>query len=258
MWKVIAESVEGTSHRRTSKPCQDHCRAQPVRLAAETVLIVVCADGAGSAELSEIGSRLACDRFFDVAYGAMSGGTSLTSVDRSMLLEWYRATRQALKDEAAHRGVAARELACTLLTALIGHDHSTFAQVGDGSIVFWDGNRYESAFWPQTGEYANVTNFITQDSIDEVFEFVQRPGHLEEIAVFTDGLQRLALSFATRTVHQQFFKPMFDSLRTCEHADELIVPVRSFLDSERVNERTDDDKTLVLAARVKSNAAESV
>jgi hypothetical protein len=255
MWKVIAESVEGTSHRRISKSCQDHCCAQALQVGSETVLIVACADGAGSAELSEVGSRLACDRFFDAVHAAMVAPAQMTAPDRATLLGWYRSVHQALADEAAHREVSMRKLACTLLTAIVGETFSAFAQVGDGSIVFLVDRQYESVFWPQTGEYANITNFITDPDFEGAFEFVDCGKRIDELAVFTDGLQRLALSFATKSVHQPFFEPMFAQLRGSEHADELVIPLRAFLDSPVVNDRTDDDKTLVLATRLKAHAS---
>src|SRR5262249_8069476 len=147
----------------------------------------------------------------------------------------------SLANEASARGVPIRQLACTLLTAIVGESRSLFAQVGDGSIVYLDGDKYESAFWPQSGEYANTTNFVTQTDFADAFEFVDKITRIDELPTFTDGLQRLALNFSSRSVHQPFFRPMFDPLRAAEHADELIVPLRSFLDSPLVNERTDDD-----------------
>jgi hypothetical protein len=59
----------------------------------------------------------------------------------------------------------------------------------------------------------------------------------------------LALNFATKTAHQPFFLPMFQSIRGTQDANDLQIPLRQFLDSEAVNARTDDDKTLVLAIR---------
>ncbi|MGL4552961.1 MAG: PP2C family serine/threonine-protein phosphatase, partial [Gemmataceae bacterium] len=63
-----------------------------------------------------------------------------------------------------------------------------------------------------------------------------------------DGLQGLALHYATRTAHGPFFAPLFRALRGAD-PEELGDPMRAFLESPRVNGRTDDDKTLILAAR---------
>lgn len=249
MWKILGESVAGTSHRRTELPCQDSHRCEQIQLGHNQVLIAICSDGAGSAELSQVGSRIACDRFFEIAYGALTEWGTLEMLDRLVILDWYESVRAAIEEAAGERGVAARQLACTLLTAIVGVDRAWFSQVGDGSIVYREGGAYESVFWPQAGEYANTTNFVTQGELGSVFEFDERALQVSELALFTDGLQRLALDFGRRAVHQRFFEPMFASLRAVEHADELTVPFRGFLDSALVNERTDDDKTLVLAMR---------
>jgi hypothetical protein len=250
MWKVIGESVEGTSHTRTLKPCQDAHRFSPITIDGVTFLLIACSDGAGSAELAEVGARMACDTFFETAYESLRESAVANDIDRDVLLGWYLRVQDALEQEAARRGVPVRHLACTLLTALVGPERAVFAQVGDGSIVFRDENdRFSSAFWPQSGEYANATNFVTQPGIERYFEFFALDTGVDEIAVFTDGLQRLALDFRSRSVHQPFFEPMFAWIRDTEHADELTVPFRSFLNSTAVNDRTDDDKTLVLATR---------
>jgi hypothetical protein len=54
---------------------------------------------------------------------------------------------------------------------------------------------------------------------------------------------------AARTPHTRFFDAMFKQLATAEAAEELIAPLRAFLDSPSVNQRTDDDKSLILAWR---------
>jgi hypothetical protein len=72
---------------------------------------------------------------------------------------------------------------------------------------------------------------------------------VDELALFTDGLQPLALHYASRTVHAPFFVPMFDSLRRSTDIDGLESPLKQFLKSKPVIDRTDDDKTLMLATR---------
>jgi len=76
---------------------------------------------------------------------------------------------------------------------------------------------------------------------------------IQEVALLTDGLQMLALNFAARKPHAPFFEPLFTALRGAVSPDDLVVPLRAFLDSDAVNSRTDDDKTLVLATRVKDD-----
>lgn len=74
---------------------------------------------------------------------------------------------------------------------------------------------------------------------------------IDEVALLSDGLQRLALHYQTRTAHAAFFKPMLATLRDASEdaLESLSARLEDYLSSPAVNERTDDDKTLVLASR---------
>ena len=124
-----------------------------------------------------------------------------------------------------------------------------FAQIGDGAIVISSCETYETVFHPQSGEYLNTTNFLTDVDFEKKLEIRVVNARVSDVALFTDGLERLALRMSDCTPHEPFFRPMFDSLRTADNADDLREPLHQFLNSDPVNERTDDDKTLVLATR---------
>jgi hypothetical protein len=198
--------------------------------------------------LSQEGSALACRRFVEVACEALAREGSEAVRNPEVIRGWYRQVLQALEEEAARREVPPRELSCTLLTAVVGEHGSVFAQVGDGAIVVRRGGDYVPVFWPQVGQYANSTWFLTSRDMEQVLE-VTCGEPVDELALFTDGLQMLALHFASRSVHRPFFEPLFSTLREAAHPEELVVPLRAFLDSPAVNARTEDDKTLVLALR---------
>ncbi len=256
MWKVIDASVPGSSHVHSGLPCQDARRRGQFDVEDERILLAVCADGAGSAELSDVGAKKACDHFFELAYEALKAPGAMRRLDRAQLLGWYEQIREAIEEEAARREVPSRQLACTLLTAIVGEHRALFAQVGDGSIVYRDGEAYAAVFWPQVGEYANMTNFVTQEGLARVFEFEELEERVDELALFTDGLQRIALDFSKKAPHQRFFTPLFAPLRSAEDDSELNAPLIGFLGSPQVNSRTDDDKTLILATRISSHASD--
>jgi len=69
------------------------------------------------------------------------------------------------------------------------------------------------------------------------------------VAVMTDGLLRLVLDLTRNQPHQPFFQPLLAFAAQVSNADEGAAQLTAFLGSERVCARTDDDKTLVLAAR---------
>jgi hypothetical protein len=61
----------------------------------------------------------------------------------------------------------------------------------------------------------------------------------------------LALDFRAQTAYEPFFSPMFNWLRASAdgRSVELSNSLTVYLASEKVNSRTDDDKTLILATR---------
>lgn len=251
-WTVLGDSVTGTSHRTRNTPCQDAFRILTFGPMAEW-LVVAVADGAGSSSHSEIGATMACDEFVRRIETFQPDGL----FTRDGTLELFASVRRTLVAEADALGVRARELACTALFAIVGPESAAFAQVGDGAIVIGPDPHYRTVFWPEPSEYANTTDFLTDERFAEVIRFEAISERITELAVLTDGMQRLALDFAARAPHMEFFSPLFRRLRAESNPEQLVEPFRQFLDSSRVNERTDDDKTLVLTARREAHAPTS-
>jgi hypothetical protein len=248
-WKVLYGSVAGTSHERRGEPCQDCALTRVCRSDGGPILVAACADGAGSARHADLGAKLACLGIVRTAAAALEGGLPLEEVDRRRMLRWYEEVRGQLSLEACLRNLPSREFACTLLTAVVGERRAVFSQIGDGAVVLHQGAGSRTAFWPQSGEYASTTFFLTGEDYEERLMVLALEGPVEELALLTDGLQPLALHYASRSVHAPFFEPMFRALRNVPAVEDLEGPLRDFLSSGPVNDRTDDDKTLVLATR---------
>ena len=60
----------------------------------------------------------------------------------------------------------------------------------------------------------------------------------------------LALDYAATRAHGPFFSPLFRTIRDGPGEETLRASLRDYLNSGRVNARTDDDKTLLLATRI--------
>jgi hypothetical protein len=244
VWTVIGENVAGTSHVARNLPCQDALRYSAFG-ANEEWLAVVVADGAGSSSHSEIGAAFVCDQLLDQARKI-----DLESLfTREGMSELFSRVQSQLFSEAERLSLRPRDLACTALMAIVGPDSAVFAQLGDGAIVVGDGVGFRTVFWPEPAEYANCTDFLTDEHFAEKLLFEVSHDSISQLAVLTDGLQRLALDFTTRSPHAPFFRPLFRELQSAAVPEPLFEPFRAFLSSERVNSKTDDDKTLVLAVR---------
>jgi hypothetical protein len=241
MWKLVFGSARGTSHVRSGQPCQDYCFGS----VTGTTVVAGCADGAGSAELSHLGSRAAIDRFMELA----TTWQAQTPPERDTIESWVDAARDRVLEAALTQAATPRQLACTLLGALVGDNWAAFVQIGDGVIVFDGDAGYELAFWPDNGEYANATRFLTDEDYRRHLRVEILARKVSDLALLTDGLQMLALDFTMARVHERFFTPLFKALRTGPSEETLRMSLLDFMDSKRVNDRTDDDKTLLLATR---------
>ena len=257
-WRVITASVTGSSHVRSGLPCQDSFHI--VSDESSGVLIATIADGAGSAELSAIGSNVAARSATQAASELIDSHTD--TLDEAVLEEILRKTiasaRDALELEVHRQGRELRNFATTLIMAICTHDLTGTAQIGDGAVVTarrgdGDGEFVYALFSPpQRGEYANQTNFITSGSWQDALDVRTLPEGLGYMVMFTDGIQSLALdSAASYAPHGPFFDPLLRWIGQqgdLKGADETL---KTFLSSPRVAERTDDDLTLVLAVRHK-------
>jgi hypothetical protein len=78
---------------------------------------------------------------------------------------------------------------------------------------------------------------------------------VHELAVFTDGIEPLVLQYSTNTVHSPWFNQMLPPVRGLAQPgfdEALSKKLAMYLSSEAVCARTDDDKTLLLASRIKT------
>jgi len=120
-------------------------------------------------------------------------------------------------------------------------------QIGDGCIaVRCQKEEPQLLFQPDKGEYINETTFVTSAKAVDAMRVCVRSHKPEFICAATDGLERVAIRMSDSTLFAPFFQPLEEYLRETsnpEQEDEYLI---SFLDSDRLNARTDDDKTLLL------------
>lgn len=255
MWRPIAQSLQGPSHLADNSPCQDCNSVQVFGEASEQTLVASIADGAGSAKFSQEGSAIACATIAEHAKAHFESHARLDNVEQDEMIRWCEEARQRITYAAAGRDCSPRELATTLSVAIVSPARSVFFQIGDGAIVLGNRGLYGVVFWPQSGEYANSTNFLTSEKFEEQLEFISTPTCCSEVALLTDGLERLALKFDNQTPHPPFFDPLFRALRTAGDVARFSEDLRRFLGSDSVQQRSDDDKTLILATRITNSHA---
>ncbi|OMQ22799.1 PP2C family serine/threonine-protein phosphatase [Serratia oryzae] len=243
VWKWASASVIGTSHIRSGHKLQDACAVSRIGYSA---LFAVVSDGAGSAEFGAYGAWLTC-RFLTVRFRErLRTNPDLPSDEE--LMDWIDDLRDLIFTLADRRNSVPRQFAATLAAVLISTDEVLTLHIGDSAIVARKGTEWETMCWPENGEYASTTYFITDSPAPRLN--IQRWQHIyDAYALFSDGVGDLALSHHEKTAHSPFFEPMMRPIDNASGEGRLVKlsnQLATFLGSPSVCERTDDDKTLIL------------
>jgi len=251
-WTWVGSRSTGTSHLKSGTGCDDFGACIELRTPNDTILIAVASDGAGSARFSSIGSWIATRSFIRCAVSHFSKGELVSALDAEILKHWIDEVRDNISLAASKREAKPRDFAATFVGAVVGKESAKFCHVGDGAAVYMAKNSDDwiVASWPAQGEFAATTYFVTDDPEASV-RVVAVDEEIESVAVFTDGIERLVLNFTDKSAHAPFFERMFSPIqRSIGGRDRsLSRKLREFLDGPTVCEKTDDDKTLILAKR---------
>lgn len=242
-WRWAAASEIGTSHIHTGGRLED---AYAVSLMANDSIFAVVSDGAGSAKFGVYGAWLVCRTLNVHVREWLQDNAELPS--DALLAEWIDDLRDRISAIADQRETTPRQFAATLAAVLVTPDEILTLQIGDSGIVGRRGTEWDVLCWPENGEYASTTYFVTDDP-EPRLKIARQPREHDAFALFSDGVGDLALSQSEQAAHSKFFAPMMrpvDSATTGGRLPDLSSKLRSYLAGPAVCERTDDDKTLVL------------
>lgn len=206
----------------------------------------IVSDGAGSAEYGRYGAWLTC-RHLSVRIRACIKAQSGLPDDEAISL-WVDELRDRIRDIAQARSTTPRQFAATLTGVLYSSDALVAFQIGDSASAIKCKQTWSCLIWPETGEYASTTYFVT-DEPDVRLQTYRRDGTFNGLALFSDGVGELALSYVEEDVFAGFLDPMIRPVMQAEgqgKLEKLSGQLKAFLHGESVCERTDDDKTLLL------------
>lgn len=245
-WRWAAASRIGTSHLKAGTRKQD---AYTVKVIQGASLCLVVSDGAGSASHGGQGASLACRLLAGCVQEWTTSNSRLPSDDE--IYDWIDAARDRIAVVAASRSLTKRQFACTLIVLVVHGEEVLALQIGDSALVGRREGRWEALCWPENGEFASTTYFLTDDP-EPRLRIARMPYEFDAFAAFSDGIESLALQHAELQPHPRFFDPMIKPVDEAEGKGRLAnlsAALGRYLDSAAICERTDDDKTLVLVSR---------
>lgn len=256
MWKCAKLSVRGSAHLTNGLPCQDSTTALLKGEQADCIAVCAISDGAGSAKYADEGSSLAAESAISYFGRQLADhpcpGQLVADYDVSDAWSLVSEVREKLEEIARQRGASVHDFAATLLVCVIHSGTSFFVQIGDGCWCASVGGIFGAVTWPSRGEFVGQTDFVTSIGVGSASEDAVQVCRLRRKPDFvigiSDGLERLALDLQNGIPHQRFFLPLVQKLISADDTAEFEQNLRSFLESNRVCDRTDDDKSIVIVA----------
>ncbi|MEM8780529.1 MAG: PP2C family serine/threonine-protein phosphatase [Cyanobacteria bacterium P01_G01_bin.49] len=277
-WKAIARSAIGMSHIKQQMPCQDYGDYKIIdnaivgvvadgagsakysdvgaKLAVNTILATVteediqtiselCGSDSFNVEKSKSSILKPLSIFSRSNKNSDAAVAVIESNSEPEVKRFFsnivKQVTIALEKQAETNNYAIDDLACTLLIAIATPKGIAAMQIGDGFItVRYPEREPELLFAPDKGEYINETTFVTSTNALKDMKVVIKAGQPEFICASTDGLERLAIRLSDWTPFSPFFQPLEQYLRETENlkSDKYL---EDFLNSDRLNARTDDE-----------------
>lgn len=261
-WVAATDCVRGNGHFKTGKPCQD---SADFRIVGDGRAVIACvADGGGSAELSEIGSKItvafmlhALTARVPALLEAEDSGDALPDQDsmKDMWISIVADIRACIRAEASQMRTSEKHFGTTLLAALATEKRTYLMQIGDGFIVYVgesevapDANKFQLAFEPHNGEYVGQTVWITSSEWQEVLDCaILEP--VEFLCLSSDGVENVALQRPGYIPFPGYFNLPYEKSKELRPGDRQGF-LSDMLRDKRLDTETDDDKSMVVAARV--------
>jgi hypothetical protein len=247
MWKWIAAAHKGTSHEKTGVRLQDAFKCFSVRADNKNIFFAIVSDGAGSASHGGEGASIVCRRMSQAARSHFLNASSIPNDET--IDTWIDQARDSIFLSASKRALTPRDFAATLICVITNGEETVIAHIGDGCAVLKASDQWIAPSWPDHGEYASTTFFVTDEPTLKL-RVTRLQKKISTIALFSDGLERLGLDFGELKPYEGFFDgvtaPLMKSSANGKDKD-LSSALKRYLNSDPINSRTDDDKSLILA-----------
>lgn len=276
-WITAGASSIGKSHIDSNLPNQDSLFFQQ----NERFSVAVVCDGAGSATMSEQGSRYFAQAVGEFLIKTAQQTDEKTTFDKSWLSqvvivhklsEIRQALAQQIPAEFSLKDYHSTVTAVLILPTL---DQALLIQIGDSPLItsqfIVNTNHvpkqidyfHAMQFYGEDGkdEYVNETHFITQDNWQSQLRVQWLDLQtVDMLALMTDGCGDLVIEGGKipKTIYRPFFGNLLFNLLQTQTADMANQLIQTTLDNPATYRLTGDDKTLIVLYREKNKQYQSL
>ena len=184
MWKAAQVAVQGRGHLSTNTPCQDKTY---ILDSPPDCLVVALADGAGSAQHSELGAEYVTRKICRILnenftrYFASENSAPVAEEVLNLLLD-------ELTNLAEENDFELSTLASTLLAVAVKGNEFIGLHIGDGVIGVLDEDFLEVMSPPDNGDFVNETTFVTSaEAIAHLRLYKGELGKISAFVLMSDG-----------------------------------------------------------------------
>ena len=237
---------QGQSHIEHNTNCQDHSDSVFLnnKVLGQEIVVAAIADGLGSCDFSEIGSKIAVTTVINFLTEALSRLQSRDDeVILGMLRKAYNCAVKNIETEADQRQLPFLLFDTTLTTAIVFSDGVCYyGHIGDDGIValFCDGS-YRMVTTRNEGEQASSVIPLSQK---KDWSFEKLSASVASVVLMTDGVLDSAVGssqFCNR-IFYPFFKPVFENImKTADDVNYMRDFWDKYLGSDTFRSRVTDD-----------------
>jgi len=201
-WKKFTLSIRGRLHEKEGVPCQDRV----VGMSYGSFAALALSDGAGSASLSHIGSKIVTNTFLHF----LKANFSEVYEKDSGYLQVIERIRYNLERQAKKFNVPVKEFSSTLIGLALNNEKLFFIHVGDGIAGFVDTSGAKVLSKGAKGEFDNETYFVTSEEAENTMVCL-KDRTSENISAFflmSDGASRILFDKKMNAFAPAFWKIM--------------------------------------------------
>ena len=275
-WLMAQASVIGSLHIANSLPCQDAHLCK--KIGQSDWLVCVVSDGAGTCDLSHIGSAKIVKLVFEHFSELVRANEWIESHSIPKIEDWHELAKQTLKvifsvlqEFASQENYALKSLSATVILTIATPLGLLVSHIGDGRAGYRNlQGEWKSMLVPFKGEYANETVFITSpiwesDLIDKYIESQIITEPFDAFVLMSDGCENIC--YETTIFNEEtklyehinkpfagFLNPIIQTIQNLYEQGKTEQEI-NLLWEDYLNDGTDefakeqDDKTLIITVK---------